>query len=129
MKMSHLVFKTERQVPADAQLTSHQLLIRAGFVRRVSAGIYTYGPLAVRALHHIEAIAREEMDALGAQEVLFPVVQPAGLWEQSGRLSSIGPDLARLTDRAGAAMVLAMTHEETATDFFAAWCNRIAHCR
>ncbi|GEO24612.1 proline--tRNA ligase [Alicyclobacillus acidoterrestris] len=118
MKMSHLVLKTERQVPADAQLVSHQLLIRAGFVRRVSAGIYTYGPLAVRVLHHIEAIAREEMNALGGQEVLFPVVQPAGLWEQSGRLLSIGSDLARWTDRAGAAMVLAMTHEETATDFF-----------
>lgn len=118
MKLSSLLFKTDRNVPTDAELSSHQLLLRAGYIRRVSAGIYSYVPLATRVLHKIGAIARDEMNQIGGQEVLLPVVQPAGIWEESGRLSSIGEDLTRFKDRTDGEMVLAMTHEEAATDLF-----------
>ncbi|HEY7022355.1 MAG TPA: proline--tRNA ligase [Ktedonobacterales bacterium] len=116
MRMSHSMFKTQKRVAAEAELPSHQLILRAGLARRVASGIYSLTPLAVRAIHSIETVIREEMDRIGGQEVLLPIVQPAELWQESGRYDAIGSDLARLKDRAEHPMVLAMTHEEAVTD-------------
>jgi prolyl-tRNA synthetase len=116
MRLSRSLFRTQRDVPTDVQLVSHQLLIRTGLVRQISAGIYSLTPLALRVLHNIVRIAKEEMSRVGGQEVLLPVVQPANLWEQSGRYEKIDSSLARWKDRNGQDMVLAMTHEEAVTD-------------
>ncbi|QQE77089.1 proline--tRNA ligase [Alicyclobacillus sp. SO9] len=116
MRLSHSLFKTERQVPSDAELKSHQLLIRAGFVRQIAAGIYSLTPLAWRTISNISQIAREEMSKVGGEEVLLPVTQPASLWKQSGRYEDIDSSLVRWTDRNEHKMVLAMTHEEAVTD-------------
>jgi prolyl-tRNA synthetase len=116
MRMSHSMFRTQKRVVAEAELPSHQLILRAGLARRVASGIYSLTPLAVRAIHSIETIIREELDRIGGQEVLLPIVQPAELWQASGRYDAIGSDLARLKDRAEHTMVLAMTHEEAVTD-------------
>ena len=114
--MSQLLVKTEQQSPADAEFVSHQLLLRGGFIRQVAAGIYSLTPLAWRAMQKITAIAREEMNRVGAQELLLPVAQPAALWRQTGRYESIDESLVRFRDRGGQDMVLAMTHEEAVTD-------------
>jgi prolyl-tRNA synthetase len=116
MRMSHMMFKTQKRAATEAELPSHQLILRAGLARRLASGIYSLTPLAVRAIRHIEAILRDEMNAIGGQEVLLPIVQPAELWQKSGRYDTIGSDLARLKDRAGHPMTLAMTHEEAVTD-------------
>ncbi len=116
MRMSHVMFRTQKHVAAEAELPSHQLILRAGLARRLASGIYSLTSLAVRALLRIEGIVREEMERIGGQEVLLPVVQPAELWRETGRYDSIGSDLARLEDRTGHPMVLAMTHEEAVTD-------------
>jgi len=116
MRMSHMMFKTQKRVAAEAELPSHQLILRAGLARRLASGIYTLTPLAVRAIRRIETIIREEINAIGGQEALLPIVQPAELWQESGRYDAIGSDLARLNDRAGHPMILAMTHEEAVTD-------------
>ena len=115
MRMTRLVGKTLRAAPAEAELPSHQLMLRAGMIHQVAAGIYSYAPLAQRILSKIAAILREEMDAAGGQEVKLPVVQPQELWEQSGRAAAFGRDMARLKDRRERPMVLAPTHEETVT--------------
>ena len=116
MRLSHLFFTTLRDDPADAEMPSHRLLVRAGYVRQLGSGIYSLLPLGWRVASRIEAIIREEMDAIGCQELLMPVVQPADLWRESGRYDAVGPELARFKDRAGRDMVLAMTHEEVITD-------------
>jgi prolyl-tRNA synthetase len=116
MRMSHAMFTTQRQASAEAELPSHRLIVRAGLARRLAAGIYTLTPLAYRVIRRIEAIVREEMERIGGQELLLPVVQPGDLWRESGRLKSIGSELARFADASGRAMVLAMTHEEAVTD-------------
>ena len=116
MRMSKLFFQTLREVPADADVTSHQLMLRAGLVRQVAAGIFDFLPLGLRVKHKIEQIMREEMDAIDGQEVSLPVVQPAELWQRTGRWQAIGDDMARLKDRAGRDMVLGMTHEEVITE-------------
>jgi prolyl-tRNA synthetase len=116
MRMSQMMLRTQRQVPAEAELPSHRLSIRAGLARRLAAGIYSLTPLAYRAVLRIEAIVREEMERIGGQELLLPVVQPAELWRESGRYDAIGSELARFNDAGGRAMVLAMTHEEAVTD-------------
>ena len=116
MRMSKLFFQTLREAPADADVRSHQLMLRAGLVRQVGAGIFEYLPLGLRVKKKIEAIMREEMDAIDGQEIVMPVVQPASLWKRTGRWHEIGDDLARLTDRAGRELVLAMTHEEVITE-------------
>jgi prolyl-tRNA synthetase len=116
MRLSQLFGQTLREIPADADIASHQLLLRAGLIRPVAAGIYAYLPLARRALNRIEAIVRAEMDAIGGQEVTMPVVQPAELWQETGRWYEIGPEMARLKDRGGRDLVLAMTHEEVVGD-------------
>ncbi len=116
MRMSQMMLRTQRQAPAEAELPSHRLIIRAGLARRLAAGIYSLTPLAYRAIRRIEAIVREEMERIDGQELLLPVVQPAELWRESGRYDAIGSELARFADANGRAMVLAMTHEEAVTD-------------
>ncbi|MFZ5916980.1 MAG: proline--tRNA ligase [Chloroflexota bacterium] len=110
--MSQLFGNTLRQNPADAEMPSHQLLVRAGMIRPLAAGIYSYLPLGWRVLRNIETIMRQEMEAIGAQEMMMPFVQPAELWQATGRWQSIGADMARFQDRAHRDLVLAMTHEE-----------------
>ncbi len=98
MRYSRLFAPTLRDDPADADIVSHRLLLRAGYVRRVTSGVYDFLPLGLRVLRRIEAIVREEMDRAGAQELLMPMVQPAELWQQSGRWDKYGPELLRFRD-------------------------------
>ena len=111
MRMTRLVAKTLREAPSDAEAISHQLLVRAGFIRRISSGIYSYLPLGLRVLRKIENIVREEFDAIGAQEVLLPAVQPIELWEETNRSVTMNDVLMRLEIRGGK-FVLGPTHEE-----------------
>jgi prolyl-tRNA synthetase len=119
MRMSHLFFKSLREVPSDAEFASHQLLLRAGMIRQVAAGIFAFLPLGHRVKHKVEAIIRSEMDGIGGQEITLPLVQPAELWQRSGRWDAIGSDMARLKDAAGRDLCLGMTHEEVVTDLAA----------
>jgi prolyl-tRNA synthetase len=116
MRRTAFLCQTLRESPADVELAGQRLLLRGGYVQPLAAGVYSLLPLGLRVKRKIEQILREEMDALGGQEVELPVVQPAELWRESGRLQQIGAELARLTDRAGRQFVLAMTHEEAVTD-------------
>ncbi|MBN1879361.1 proline--tRNA ligase [bacterium] len=116
MRLSQLFSSTYREDPAEAQTISHKLLLKAGMIRPLGTGIYTYLPLALRSLHKVMAIIREEMDRIGGQEILMPVMNPAELWMETGRYESIGSELVRFHDRAHRPMVLAMTHEEVVTD-------------
>ena len=115
MNWSQLFVPTLREVPAEAEAPSHQLLLRAGFIRQLSAGIYSYLPLARRTLLKIEAIIREEMDGIGAQEFHLPALHPAELWKESGRWELMGENLFRLKDRTDRELCLGMTHEEVFT--------------
>ncbi|QNR21438.1 proline--tRNA ligase [Exiguobacterium sp. Helios] len=115
MKQSKLFMPTLREVPSDAEAISHQLLLRAGFMRQNAAGIYSYLPLAKRVLSKIETIIRQEMEGAGAQELLMPAIQPAELWEETGRWDIYGPELMRLTDRHDRRFALGATHEELIT--------------
>ncbi len=119
MRLSRLFGKTQRELPAEADTASHQLLLRAGLISQVAAGVYSYLPLAWRALRKIEAIIRDEMVKAGGQEVLLPALQPLELWEQSGRDRLLGPVLFRLTDRRDRPLVLGPTHEEVITQLLA----------
>ena len=116
MRMTRLHAPTLKEVPKDAEVVSHQLLVRGGYIRRLAAGIYTYLPLAQRVLRNIQQIVREEMDRAGAQEVLLPAVQPAEIWQESGRWGFYGPELLRLKDRKGADFCVGPTHEEVIVD-------------
>jgi len=116
MRLSELFCSTYREDPAEAQTVSHKLLLKSGMIRPLGTGIYTYLPLALRSLHKIMNIIREEMDRIGGQEILMPVLNPAELWIETGRYENIGNELVRFTDRANRPMVLAMTHEEVVTD-------------
>ncbi|MED4345508.1 proline--tRNA ligase [Heyndrickxia coagulans] len=115
MKQSKLFIPTLRDVPAEAEVKSHQLLLRAGYIRQIASGVYTYLPLAKKVLHKIEAIIREELEAIGSMELLMPSLQPAELWQESGRWYSYGPDLMRLRDRHERDFALGPTHEEVIT--------------
>jgi prolyl-tRNA synthetase len=115
LKMSELYAPTLKEEPAEAEVVSHRLLLRAGMMRKAAAGIYTFLPLGWRALRKVEQIVREEMDAIGSQEMLMPIVQPAELWQESGRWDVYGPELARLNDRQGREFCLGPTHEEIIT--------------
>ncbi len=115
MKMSKLFVQTLREFPADAEVISHKLLVRAGFIKKLSSGIYSYLPLMSRVLKKIENIIREEMNAAGAQELLMPFVQPQELWEESGRWDVYGKELMRMKDRHDRGMCLGPTHEEIIT--------------
>ncbi|MCZ7553103.1 MAG: proline--tRNA ligase [Anaerolineae bacterium UTCFX2] len=114
--MSNLFGQTLRDIPSEAEVTSHQLLLRAGFIRQLAAGIFSYLPLARRSLAKIEAIAREEMESIGGQEINMPVVHPADLWKETGRWYEIDAEMSRFKDRNDREMVLAMTHEEVVAD-------------
>jgi prolyl-tRNA synthetase len=116
MKMSQLFGHTLREAPAGTELTSHRLALRAGLVRFLGSGIYSYLPLGWRVVRRIEAIMREEMEAVGAQEMLMPILNPAELWQATGRWESVGPEMVRVQDRAGREYALAMTHEEVVTE-------------
>ena len=115
MRASRLFFPTLKEDPAEAEAVSHKLMIRAGLVRQLAAGLYIYLPLGLRVINKINRIIREEMDAIGAQELSMPVLQPAEIWQQSGRYEAIGEEMFRLKDRGGRDMVLGMTHEEIVT--------------
>ena len=116
MRMTQLFGQTLRDAPAEAQVASHQLLLRAGFIRQLAAGIFSYLPLARRAMTKIENIIREEMNAIGGQEITMPVVNPADIWKETGRWYQIGLEMGRFKDKSDRDMVLAMTHEEVVAD-------------
>jgi len=116
MRYSKLFSPTLRDTPADAEVVSHQLLLRAGFIRRVTSGVYDYLPLGLRVLRNIETIVRDEMNRAGAQELLMPMVQPAEFWQKSGRWDKYGPELLRFKDRHGHESCLGPTHEEVICD-------------
>lgn len=116
MRLSEYLVPTLREVPAEAEIVSHQLLLRAGFIRKAASGVYTYLPLAQRVLDKIKAIVREEMNRAGGQEILLPIIQPAELWLESGRWNVYGPELFRLKDRHGRDFCLGPTHEEIITE-------------
>ena len=116
MRTSKLLLATVKETPSDAEVVSHQLLLRAGMIRKLAAGLYSWLPLGLRALRKVETIVREEMDRAGAQEVLMPMVQPAELWQESGRWDQYGPELLRLHDRHQRDFCLGPTHEEVITD-------------
>lgn len=116
MRLSRLFSTTRREAPADSETASHQLLIRAGFIRQLGAGIFSYMPLARRAMTRIETIMREEINAIGGQEMTMPVVHPADLWKQTGRWRQVGAEMGRFKDKNDHDMVLAMTHEEVVAD-------------
>lgn len=116
MRTSHYLLGTVKQTPTDAVVISHQLMLRAGMVRKLASGLYTWMPSGLRVLRKVERIIREEMDRTGAQEVLMPVVQPMELWQESGRADAFGPELLRFTDRHDNAFCLGPTHEEVITD-------------
>lgn len=115
MRQNTLLAPTLREAPSDSEAISHQLLLRAGFIRQLAAGIYSYLPLGWRVLRKLENIVRQEMDASGAQELLMPAMQPAELWQESGRYNVYGPELIRLNDRHDRAFALGPTHEEVIT--------------
>ncbi len=115
MRVSQLLLPTVKEDPAGAEAVSHKLMVRAGLVRQLAAGIYVFLPAGWRVMQKIEQIIREEMDAIGCQEMLMPVLQPAELWQESGRWDAIGEEMFRLKDRKRTDMALAMTHEEVVT--------------
>ena len=116
MRVSRFLLSTVKETPADAEVVSHQLMLRAGLIRKVAAGIYTWLPLGNRVLRKVERIVREEMDNAGAQEVYMPAVQPAELWQESGRWDEYGPELLRMHDRHNREFCFGPTHEEVITE-------------
>src|SRR5580698_3615831 len=116
MRLSQYPINTVKETPSEAEVISHQLMLRAGMIRRVAAGIYSWLPLGLRALRKVEAIVREEMNRAGALELLMPAVQPAELWQESGRWEKYGPELLRLKDRHQRDFVVQPTSEEVITD-------------
>ncbi|HKP51154.1 MAG TPA: proline--tRNA ligase [Chloroflexia bacterium] len=116
MRMTHLFTQTLREPPSDAEVVSHRLLLRAGFIRQLAAGIFSMMPLGKRAVTKIEGILREEINHIGGQELSMPVIQPADIWKETGRWYSIGSEMGRFRDKNGREMALAMTHEEVVTD-------------
>ena len=120
MRMSRLFLRTLRDDPADAEVDSHRLLVRAGYIRKVAAGIYSWLPLGHRVLRRVEQIVREEMDGAGAQELLLPIIQPLEMWQRTGRDETYGPQMFRLLDRKETGFCLAPTAEEVITSTVAA---------
>lgn len=116
IKLSKTYCPTLKEDPAEAEIASHKLLLRAGMIRKMGSGMYTFLPLGQKVLHKVEAIVREEMDATGAQEVLMPMLQPGELWHESGRWEAYGPEMMRVEDRHGNEFCLGPTHEELITD-------------
>ncbi len=116
MRASQFLIATLKETPADAEVISHQLMLRAGMIRKLASGLYSWLPMGLRVLRKVENIVREEMDRSGAQEVMMPVVQPAELWQESGRWEQYGPELLRIGDRHNRSFCLGPTHEEVITD-------------
>jgi prolyl-tRNA synthetase len=116
MKASSFFIATLKEAPADAEVVSHKLMMRAGMIKRLSAGIYNYMPMGLRVIRKVEAIIREEMEAAGAVELLMPVVQPAELWQETGRFAKMGPELMRVKDRHDRDYIIQPTSEEVVTD-------------
>ena len=117
MRLSQFHLRTVKETPADAEVASHQLMLRAGMLRRLAAGLYTWSPLGLRVLRKVEAVVREEMDRAGAIELLMPTIQPQELWEETGRWAKFGPQLLKIRDRKEAGYCYAPTAEEVITDF------------
>jgi prolyl-tRNA synthetase len=116
MKLSQFFISTLKEAPAEAEVVSHQLMLRAGFIKRLSAGIYSYMPMGLRVIRKVEAIVREEMIRAGAVELLMPLVQPAELWQETGRFDKMGPELLRVKDRHDRDFIIQPTSEEVITD-------------
>jgi len=116
MKASQFFISTLKEAPADAEIVSHQLMMRAGLIKKLGAGIYNYMPMGLRVLRKVEAIVREEMNRAGAVECTMPVVQPAELWQETGRFEKMGPELLRIKDRHQRDYVIQPTSEEVVTD-------------
>ena len=116
MKASQFLISTLKEAPADAEVISHQLMTRAGMIKKLGAGIYTYMPMGLRVIQKVEAIVREEMNRAGAIECLMPMVQPGELWRETGRFDKMGPELLRIKDRHERDFVLQPTSEEAVTD-------------
>ena len=116
MRTSQFFFTTLKEAPADAEVVSQKLMLRAGYIKRAAAGIYTWMPLGLRVLRKVESIVRDEMDKAGGLELLMPAVQPAELWQESGRWEQYGPELLRFKDRHQREFVIGPTHEEVITD-------------
>ena len=116
MKATQTFISTLKEAPADAEVISHQLMMRAGMIKRLSSGIYSYMPMGLRVIRKVEGIIRQEMDRAGAIELLMPVVQPAELWQESGRFQHYGPELLRVKDRHGRDFIIQPTSEEVMTD-------------
>ncbi|HIE19814.1 MAG TPA: proline--tRNA ligase [Rhodospirillales bacterium] len=119
MRLSRFFMPTIKETPSEAQIVSHRLMLRAGMIRQSSAGIYSWLPLGLRVLRKIEQIVREEQDAIGAQEMLMPTIQPADLWRKSERYDAYGPEMLRITDRHDRDMLYGPTNEEQVTEIFA----------
>ncbi|MEO6968114.1 MAG: proline--tRNA ligase, partial [Rhodanobacteraceae bacterium] len=117
MRLSKFHLATTREAPTDAEIASHQLMLRAGMVRKLAAGIYTWAPLGLRVLRKVEAIVREEMQGAGAIELLMPSIQPKELWDESGRWDKYGPALLKIRDRKQAQFCFGPTHEEVICEF------------
>ena len=116
MKASQFLISTLKEAPADAEVVSHKLMTRAGMIKKLGAGIYNYMPMGLRVIRKVEAIIREEMNRAGAVELLMPVVQPAELWQESGRFQAYGPELLRVKDRHERDFIIQPTSEEVITD-------------
>ena len=119
MRLSNFLLPTLKEDPAEAQIVSHRLMLRAGLIRQTAAGIYAWLPLGIRVLKKIEQIVREEMDRAGAVELLMPTLQPAELWQRSGRYDGYGKEMLRITDRHDREMLYGPTNEEMVTELFA----------
>ena len=112
MRLSQFPITTTKETPADAEIVSHQLMLRAGLIRRLSSGLFSWMPLGLRVLQRVEAIVREEMTRAGAVELLMPSIQPAELWEESGRWTKMGPQMLKMRDRHDRDFCYGPTHEE-----------------
>src|SRR5687767_2094938 len=117
MRLSRFHLSTSKETPADAEIISHQLMLKAGMIRKIASGLYTWSPLGLRVLRKVDAIVREEMDRAGALEVVMPVVQPRELWEETGRWQKFGAQLLKIKDRKESDYCFAPTAEEVITDF------------
>ena len=116
MKASQFFVSTLKEAPAEAEVVSHRLMMRAGMIKRLAAGIYSYMPMGLRVIRKVEAIIRDEMARAGAVELLMPVVQPAELWQETGRFQAYGPELLRVKDRHDRHFIIQPTSEEVVTD-------------
>ncbi len=118
MRLSRFHLRTEKETPADAEIISHKLMLKAGMIRKLAAGLYTWSPLGLRVLRKVEAIVREEMNNAGAIEMAMPSIQPKELWEETGRWEKFGPQLLKIRDRKEQDYCFTPTAEEAVTDFF-----------